>query len=162
MRGTTNRQSMPKLFTPEGYSAELFLTKFSANEIAQMEMEQGDASWIGVKKLIDDDYTWKEGFIVEGVNILPRLVARDFGDRSNIKAVFLTVQDHNFVREVIYNRGLFDDASKYSDDVKEKEVEWTLLFDHMLQEEAKKYNFPIVNLSMDQSDLEHILEALKC
>lgn len=52
MRTVADRATQPMLFEPEGYSAERFLTEFSAEEIATMEMLQGDAVWPGVRKII--------------------------------------------------------------------------------------------------------------
>lgn len=51
MRLVASREKYPKLFNPEGYNAEKFLTEFSAEEIARMEFEQGEAAWIGIKEL---------------------------------------------------------------------------------------------------------------
>jgi len=161
MRVTARREDIPKLFTPERYTAEKFLTEFSAEEIVRMEMEQGEATWIGVKKIIEDDYTWKDGFVVEGVNILPHLVAKDFSSDKNVKAVFLVDEDADRTRHVVFTRGLWDDAHTYSDDVKEKEVEWSLLFSHKIKGEAEKYGFPCVEVEKNINDVEAVLKALK-
>jgi len=161
MRVTARREDMLKLFTPEGYTAEKFLTEFSAEEIAQMEMEQGEAAWVGIKKIIEDDYTWKDGFVVEGVNILPHLVKQDFGDDENIRAVFLVDEDADRTRHVVFTRGLWDDAHTYSDDVKEKEVEWSLLFSHKIKTEAEKHGYPCVEVTKNHSDLESVLKVLE-
>lgn len=160
MRVTARREDMPKLFTPEGYTAEKFLTEFSAEEIVRMEMEQGEAAWIGIKKIIEDDYTWKDGFVVEGVNILPHLVKKDFGDDKNVKAVFLVDEDADRTRHVVFTRGLWDDANTYSDDVKEKEVEWSLLFSHKIKSEAETHGYPCVEVTKNHNDLESVLKVL--
>ncbi len=160
MRRVAKREDAPKLFNPEGYTGERFLTEFSSEEIVQMEIEQGEAVWPVVKDFILDDHTWKEGFIIEGVNILPYLVSGDFKDNKSIKTIFLIDEDADRMREVIYNRGLWDDAKKYSDDVKEKEVEWASLFSHKLKAEAEKYGYPVVEVKKGVSDLETILRVL--
>lgn len=64
MRIVARREDHPKLFNPEGYTAERFLTEFSAEQIANMEMEQGEAVWLGIKPFIEDDYMWKDGFVI--------------------------------------------------------------------------------------------------
>jgi len=160
MREVASRDALPKLFTPEGYDVERFLTEFSVEEIVSMEIEQGEAVWSGVKKLINDDYTWTEGFIVEGVNILPQLVAQDYKDSEYIKTIFLVDEDVGRIRDVVFNRGLADDADKYSDDVKEKEVEWVLLFSQMLKTEAGKHNYKCVEVKKQEEDLQAVLSAL--
>ncbi|PIR41569.1 MAG: hypothetical protein COV31_00465 [Candidatus Yanofskybacteria bacterium CG10_big_fil_rev_8_21_14_0_10_46_23] len=146
MRAVVDRDKFPKLFNPEGYDARRFLTEFSAEEIANMEMEQGEETWVGIRKFIEDDYTWGKGSIIEGVNILPHLVARDFKDDKEIKAIFLVDEDADRMKEVIYTRGLWDDAGTYPDDLKEKEVEWATLFSHKLKSEVEKYGFPYIEV----------------
>ena len=161
MRTVVKRKDLPKLFTPEGYDAEKFLTEFSAEQIVKMEMEQGEAVWSAVKKLIEDDWVWENGFVVEGVNILPRLVAKDFGSNENVRSVFLVDEDGDRIRDVVFTRGLWDGANTYSDDVKEKEVEWVLLFSHKLKEEAEKYGYPLVEVKKNKDDLAAVLKVLE-
>lgn len=160
MRNVTNRERHPKLFNPEGYTGERFLTEFSKEEIVNMEFQQGEAAWPGVKSFIDDDYTWKDGFVVEGVNILPHLVSKDFGNNKEVQAVFLVDEDADRIKDVIFNRGLWDDADKYSDDVKGKEIEWVLEFSHKLKTEAKKHGFPCIEVTKSKEDLDAVLDAL--
>lgn len=160
MRLVARREDHPKLFNPEGYDAQKFLTEFSASEIADMELEQGEAVWPGIKKFIEDDYTWKEGFVMEGVNILPHLVAQDFSDNKEVKAVFLVDEDADRIKDVVYNRGLWDGAKEYSDDLKPKEIEWVLDFSHKLKAEAEKHNYPTVEVQKKDDDLQPILSAI--
>ena len=161
MRATVKRENMPDLFNPEGYTAETFLTKFSAEEIVEIEMKQGDATWIGIKKIIDDDFTWKNGFIIEGVNILPHLVKKDFGEDKNIKTIFLIDENADKIRHVIFNRGLWDDAHTYPDYIKEKEIEWVLLFNKKIRMEAEKYDYPFIEVTKNLNDIEKIIKILE-
>ncbi len=165
MMAVADRNRYPKLFNQifnyESYTAEKFLTEFSAEEIVKMEMEQSEAVWVGIKKFIEEDWIWKEGFIVEGVNILPHLVAKDFKDNKNIKPVFLVDEDKDRTRDVIFKRGLWDDANTYSDDVKEKEVEWASLFSRKIKIEAEKYGYPCVEVQKGKDDLSTVINALK-
>jgi len=140
MRAVVKKADIPNLFNPEGYSAERFYTEFSPEELVKMEFRQGEAAWVGVKKLIDDDYTWENGFTIEGVGLLPYLISRDYKTNQNIKPVFLADDNVDNVRKVIYTRGLWADADTYSNDIKEKEVEWVLLFGNKLKEEANKFD----------------------
>lgn len=160
MRTVADRKKFPKLFNPEGYDAERFLTEFSAEQIAVMELEQGEAVWPGIKKLIEDDYTWEKGFIIEGVALLPDLVAKNFKDNTHIKAVFLVDEDADRIRNVVFTRGFWDDANSYSDEVKEKEVEWVLLFSHKLKAEAGKYGYQSIEVTKNNNDLQAVLKAL--
>jgi 2-phosphoglycerate kinase len=161
MRTATRRVDSPNLFTPEGFdTAEKFLTHFTAEEIADMEMQQANAVWPGVKKLVLDDYTWRNGFIIEGVNITPKLVAEDFNQISNVHSVFLIDEDADRTKKVVYERGLWDDADSYSDKLKPKEVEWTVLFSKKLRQEAEKYNLPWIEVEKGNDDVQKVLTAL--
>lgn len=122
MRVTARREDYPDLFELEGYSAERYLTEFSAKEIADMEWRQSIATWIGIRSFIENNYTWRDGFIMEWVNILPDLVARDLGDRQGIRTVFLVDSDTDRTRDVVFTRGLWGAASSYSDDVKKRRL----------------------------------------
>lgn len=160
MRAVVSRRSFPKLFNPEKYDAERFLTEFSAEQIVQREFEQGEAAWVGIKDFIENDYTWTKGFVVEGINILPHLVTKDFKNYKNIKSVFLVDEDADRIREVVFTRGLWGDAKDYPDYVKEKEVEWSLLFSHKIKEEAQKYSYPVLKVEKDSNDLQSVLNVL--
>lgn len=160
MRVTASRESHPNLFNPEGYDAEQFLTKFSAEQIVAMELAQGEAAWTGIKAFIEEDYTWNDGFVIEGVNILPHLIAKDFLQDDDISAVFVVDHDTERMRKVIYERGLWDDADKYPDSLKDKEVEWATLFSQRLEAEAKEYGYPVIEVHKNSDDVERIISAL--
>ena len=160
MRAIASRKDYPKLFTSEDYSAERFLSEFSAEQIATMEMEQAEEVWPGIRKFIKNDYVWKDGFVIEGVNILSHLVAKDFANEPHIKPVFLVDEDADRMRQIVFTRGLWDDADTYSDDVKEKEVEWALLFSHKLKAEVEKYGYPLVEVKKGEDDLVSVLRSL--
>lgn len=160
MRVVAPRDEYPKLFSSEGYDAQQFLTEFSAEEIADMEREQGEAVWPSIKKFIKDDYTWRAGFVMEGVNILPHLVAQDFADDQEAKAVFLVDEDADRIKDVVYTRGVWGVAKEYSDDLKQKEIEWVLDFSHKIRAEAEKHGYPIVEVRKKDDDLHAVLSAL--
>lgn len=161
MRVAARREDTPNLFTPEGYTAERFLTEFSAEEIVRMEMEQGEAVWAGVKKFIEEGYPWNGRFIIEGVHILPHLITRDFGDNQDIRSVFFVDEDADRIRDVVFTRGLWDDARTYSDDVKEKEIEWALLFSNKIKAEAEEYGYPCVEVTKSHDDVDAVLRLLE-
>lgn len=161
IREVSNKKTLPKLHNSQGYDAEKFLTTFSAKEIVKMEIEQGESIWPAVKKLINEDYNWEEGFIIEGVHLIPKLIKKDFSQNKNIKVIFLIDEDVDRTREVIFKRGLWDDADKYSDKVKEKEVEWALLFSQTIKKAAVTQGFPCVEVRKHKEDIRFVLEALK-
>jgi 2-phosphoglycerate kinase len=157
MRGVARKEDFPEIFNTTDYTAERFLTEFSAEQIAQMEMAQGEPTWVGIKAFLEYGGSW----IVEGVNILPHLIARDFKNDPEVRPVFLVDEDADRMRDVVFNRGLWSDADTYSDDVKEKEIEWALLFSHKLKKEVEKHGYPWVEVQKNKDDLQAVLSALK-
>lgn len=160
MRVIADRNQHPKLFMPEGYTAERFLTEYDAQQIVNIEFEQGEATWPGVSKLIVNNNTWHQGFVIEGVAILPHLIERDYRDNPNVKPVFIGDENEDRVRNVVYTRGLWGDAKTYSDDVKEREVEWAISFSKILKQEAEKNGYPWVEVEKNADDLNKVLQAL--
>lgn len=161
MKSATSYKDNPGLFVPSGYEeAENFLNNFSAQEISDMEFNQAYSVWSGIEKIIQDKNNWKDGCIIEGVNIIPELVNKSFKKDNTLKSIFIIDENADRAREVIFNRGLFDDADQYSDGVKEKEVDWVMIFSKKLRIEANKYKFPIVEVSKDSDDLQKVLEIL--
>jgi len=161
MRTVASRRDHPKLFNPEGYGAENLFDAFSAEQLVEIEVGQGEAAWTGIRALIERDYTWPQGFVVEGVNLLPHLIARDVAQDANVRSVFVTDSDPDRIRSVIFTRGIWDEAGRYPDSVKEKEFAWVLRYDAWLKEQALAHGFPVVSLAKDGSDLGRIREALK-
>lgn len=161
LRGVVKRSELPKLFNPEGFDGEKFLTHFSATEIAQMEFSQSEAVWPGIKAFIDSDYTWVNGLIIEGVNILPKLVHKDFADMKNVKAIFVNDNNKDRIHATIHRRGLWDAADKYPDYVKEKEIEWVLEFSKILKQQAYKFNYPWLELEKNENDINSLFKIIK-
>lgn len=159
MKGTVTKQERPMLFRSRTYTAEEFLTKFSVDEIVQNEIDESEAVWEGTRAFINEDWMWHT-FIVEGVAILPHLIAKEYKDNPRIKPVFLIDEDADRIRDVVWTRGLWDDAKLYPDNVKEKEVEWVLKFNKYLKVEADKYGFPTVEVSKGDTDISAVLAVL--
>jgi 2-phosphoglycerate kinase len=160
MRAVAHKEDYPELFNSVGFTAEEFLTRFSAEDIARMERIQSIDTWVGIKAFIEEDFTWRSGFIIEGVNILPEMVKKDFGDNENVRALFLVDEDFERTRNVVFTRGLWDDAHLYPDHLKAKEVEWVLLFSQNLKAEAQQYGYAIIDITKSETDAEAALKAL--
>lgn len=141
-------------------TAEDYFRKFTPKQIAQMEYKQGVATWPGISFMINDDWTWRDGFILEGVNVLPKLVSKEQIRNSNLQAIFLSDRDTLRTKEIIYTRGLYDKADSYPDALKERELEWVKIFDEIILKEAKKYHQPVVEIDKNSNDLTKILEIL--
>ena len=160
MRAVASRDVHPKLFRPEHFDAKRFLTEFSAEEIVAMEMEESEETWIGIRAFVKDSYPWDSGFVAEGMNILPRLVAKDFKDNASVKAIFLADDNVQRMHDVIFTRGLWDDSGSYPDNLKDKEVAWATLFNSKLKQEAEEFGFPVVHVHKNDEDLREVLNAL--
>lgn len=159
MRVVASKTEHPNLFN-DGFDAETFLSTFSAQQIVDKEFIQSEAAWLGIRAFIENDYTWPSGFIIEGVNILPHLVAADFSGRTDIKTVFLVDHDEDRMRKVVFGRGLWANADEYPDSVKEKEVAWAKLFSQKLELDAKKHNYPWVEIHKNSDDVARVLAAI--
>lgn len=155
----TNQQQFPHLLHTERYTAEQYLTTFTPEQIVRHQIEESHDTWKGVKALIETDYVWKS-FIVEGVGILPELVHKDFAENKAVKPIFLITENKERIHEVVFKRGLWDDADKYSDSLKDVEVEWAYGFSKWLHAEAEKYNYPIYEVKNMDFPIEEIKKLI--
>lgn len=160
LKSVAHINDYPGLFNTEGYTAEKFLTEYLSEQIVEMEFASGEETWMGVKNFIEDAYPWTGSYIIEGAGILPHLVSRDFKENLEIKPIFLIDEDADRIRDVVFNRGLWSSAKSYSDELKEKEVEWVQLFSHKVKNEASKYEYSLIEVSKKDSDFEKILGVL--
>ena len=152
MRSVASRDGHPHLFTWDAYGSDPSAGELSAAAIADNEWKNSEANWIGVRKLIVEDYTWTDGFVIEGAGILPHLVAEDFAGSDVVRAVFVGDRDTDRIRRTMAER-----ESLWSE---EKEVEWVLRFDERLRAEAERFRFPWVDLEKNDQDLMKVIGAL--
>src|SRR3989344_1069370 len=156
---TVREKDYPVLFYHHKATPEMgveFLKKNSAKKIVEIVNKEGEDVWKGVKALIETDYVWSS-YIIEGIAIIPNLI-HNLVKKKKIKAVFLIDENIDRVRKTVFTRGLWDEARKYPDSVKEKEVEWVIEFNEFIKKEAKKYGFPVV--SVDRRDYIKKIKAL--
>ncbi len=162
MRKIVRKEDYPSLFYHAGATPQMafeFLTKKTAKEIVKSQNAESLEVWKGVKAIIDTDYVW-ESFVIEGVAILPNLVSKLTKKNKNVKAIFLIDENIDRIRKTIFTRGLWDDAKKYPDSIKEKEVEWVVEFNNFIKREAKKYAFPVVSVGNRKDYLKDILKII--
>ena len=146
------------LFLPEWHdTVDTFLGYYSPEEIVEMEFAQAHDVWPGIQTMIDDCYSYPDGCIIEWVNITPKLAAKHLSWRDDVLTLFVTDNNEQRIRDVIYTRWLFADAKKYSDTYKEKEVEWVQLYIEQLREQCEKYDFPCISVNKQNNDVEKIL-----
>lgn len=163
MRKIVSKKDFPNLFTHSEATPDMavdFLSNKSAKEIVKHQNDESLDVWKGVSALIETDYVWGD-FIIEGVAILPNLVKKLSVKNTDIKVVFLVDDNVKRIRKTIFTRGLWDDADKYSDDVKEKEVEWVIEFNNYIIRESKKYGFPVVKIGDRKQYINEIKELIR-
>ena len=161
MQSIAEPKKYPMLFHAETMGAEEYLQKYSAEEIANMEYEQGKEVWLGIKFFIENDWVWPDGCVVEGVGILPSLVSEIDQAVFDVSVLFLSDIDHDRVKNVVYTRGLFDKAKNYGDHVKDKEIDWVKLFDEKVRKDAEAHGYPIIDIKKDNTDFARVLDHLK-
>ncbi len=163
MRGIVDKNTYPDLFKFADADANLALEYLNNNPpsiVVEDEIKEGICVWDGVKALIETNYVWKS-YIVEGIAILPELVKDLSLEDVDIRVLFLIDDDAEKIREKIFTRGLWDDADKYPDSVKEKEIEWVLAFNKFIKEEANKYNYPVIRVGNYTDHINKIMDMLK-
>jgi len=126
-----------------------------------MEFAQAHDVWPWVETMLRDCYSYIDGCIIEWVNITPEIVHKNLDSRENILPIFIVDDNEERIKEVIYNRWLFSDADTYSDDLKEKEVEWVQIFTQKLKQDCKTYGFTCINIEKNENDLNKVLPHIK-
>ena len=163
MREIVRKEDYPALFQHSADSAKIaveFLTNNSAKDIVKNQNKESKEVWKGVKAIIETDYAWNS-FVIEGVAIQPCLVKKAIQKNKNVVAIFLVDENIERIRKTIFTRGLWNDAKKYPDSVKEKEVEWVLEFNEYIKKESKKYKFPVISIGNRKNYLKEIRKIIK-
>ena len=162
MRKIVDRGKYTNLFRFEDEErlAEQYLTTHTPQQIVDNQNKEGSDVWKGVMALIETDYSWKN-FIIEGVAILPSLVAQIKIDDCEVKPIFLVDNDKERTRKVVFERGLWDDANKYPDSVKEIEVEWATLFNDFIRKESSKYGYKPYEITDREQLISSLMGELK-
>lgn len=155
-----HKEEYPLLFNTDGHTAESYLTTYPAEQIATQELMQSDEIWPTIQYFIDHDWVWRDGFVLEGINITPFLVQKTYGETNSVSAVFLSDRDSSRTKQVIFSRGLFGPPAETPDALKEKELEWTLLFDKEIRHQAEKTGLPLVEIEKSCEDIKKVLSAL--
>ena len=143
MQRVVRKEDYPALFYPSMSQAKDYLADHGPKEIIDDQNSESLAVWQGVQGILGSDYPWKS-YIIEGVAVLPKLVNEAMGHVDNICPMFLYEDRKERIRKVIFERGLWDDADKCSNELKEKEVSWVVMFNKFIKEEAAAYGFPLI------------------
>ncbi len=161
MRKIVRKEDYPALFELDGATPEMsveFLNSRTPEEVVSQQVGESEDVWKGVKALIETGDL--DVFIIEGIAILPHLVHDFVKSRKEVKVLFLVDEDKERVRKTIFTRGLWSDADKYPDEVKEKEVKWVFEFNDYIKREAGKYGLPVVNIGNRKGYLEEVKKII--
>ncbi|MBL7142330.1 MAG: hypothetical protein ISS83_01510 [Candidatus Pacebacteria bacterium] len=150
MREVADKKKYPNLFHFLERKPEIYLPSHTPEQIVKDQNKESVDVWKGVKSFIKSDYNW-ESYIIEGVAILPNLVSKDFSRNKSIKAIFVLNDNKKELENRIFKFGLWDDAGKYPDRLKPKELEWVIQFNLWLKGESKKYKYPAIEIEKGRS-----------
>jgi 2-phosphoglycerate kinase len=128
----------------------------STKEGLEAEIENNEEIWKGVERFIRSPFPW-ENIIIEGVAILPHLVA---SLDIKVNPVFIIDTDKTRIADVIYERSLLPWIKTKTDEQQEAKVAYILEFNDFIKQEAEKYNFPIVEISKTDEDVEKAVQAI--
>lgn len=112
-----------------------------------------------VKRFIQTNFFWNS-YIIEGADIVPE-IADDMDGEADF--VFLGIEDRDYVRDLVYNRGVWDSADKYPYSVKDIEIEWVLNYQRMVKQgcEEKNLNYIKISHPKDLSESKEIKKVVK-
>lgn len=156
MRKLVRKEDYPALFLHAEATPDLaveFLTHHTAEEIVEHQNRESMEVQKGIRALIETDYVW-DSVIIEGIAVLPAFAAETAKRNKKTRAVFLVDENRERIRKAIFTRGLWDDAKKYPDEIKEKEVLWVEAFNKLIVEEAERFGLPVIRIGDRSSCLE--------
>jgi 2-phosphoglycerate kinase len=120
------------------------------------EIKNYEEIWKGVERLIRNHFPW-ENIIVEGVAILPHLVA---SLDIKVSPVFIIDTDEERITETIYKRSLLPWIKTKTEEQQRKKVSDIIAFNNFIQSEAQKYNLPLLEVSKSSQDIENVLKLV--
>lgn len=162
MKQIVSTKKYKDLFIARDETALQYYKNKTAQQILLEQNTESKDVFKGVVGLIKSNYLW-DYYIVEGVAITPELVKKYFFRNKDIKKIFIVNHNKDVIRKIIYKRGLFDEASLYSDKVKELEVEWVMEANKWFEQQAKKHRMKTFNISDMKFDVDvrHVQEILE-
>lgn len=124
-------------------------------EVLSEEIENNEEIWKGVERFIKNPFPW-EAVIIEGVAILPHLVA---SLDIKVSPIFIIDTDEKRVAEAIYQRSLLPWIQTKTEEQQRKRVAYIIEFNNFIMSEAEKYNFPVIEVSKSNQDIERVIEV---
>ncbi len=128
----------------------ILYTSMSEEEKADNEQNTSKI-WKGVVALANRPFPWESGCIIEGIGILPELVARDLKENPAVKAIFLTQTNKEKITEIISERSKLPWIKTKTEEQQKKKVEILIASNKKLTVDAEKFGFPIIEAHTDKT-----------
>jgi len=156
-----DQKKYPNLYNiPKNVTADKYLSTHTPQQMVKEEIAESRDVWKGIKALMKEDYNWTS-YVIEGVAIMPREARQIMKTDKRVRPVFLFSDNPDRFRKIIFTRGLWDDPETYSDEAKEVEIKWAMLFNDWIKKEAKKYRLPLVEVPNTKADMKKVKSCLK-
>lgn len=146
---TDGLESVIKVYNPEKFP-KLDTCKATPKQLLAAEIKDAKTLWPGVKRLIQSCLKWKHDYVIEGVHLLPQLVAelKKMPEWKQIKVVYLIKRDKD---KIIAGFKQSDPETDWlvrcikSDDDWQTYAEMVMVKAEYMEKEAKKFGFKVVN-----------------
>jgi len=160
MRDAQDKDMMSYLHYFENTTAEEYLPNHSAEQIVDDQNKESEEVWAGISALIQNNNEFNsEVYIIEGIAILPHLVNK-LSTQNILKPIFLINTNEKKINDIIYTRGLWDDADTYSDDLKKLELPWVLAFSDWIKNESEKYGYQVLDRKTTEPTTQDVRKLL--
>jgi 2-phosphoglycerate kinase len=153
MKRITQPEDYPRLFYGHELTVEEFYSTYDTSEkVMNQEISQGKDVEKGIESFLMCDLAI-ERLIIEGIAITPAFAAELQAKRPDMQfeTIFLFDDNKERITRRIYDRGLWGPKETYPDYIKEKEVEWVILYNEFYKTEASKHRFPLIHIDNTDS-----------
>lgn len=143
----TNKNEFPDLFYSSNLNVEEFYAKYNtAQKVFDGEKNQSKVVEQGIVALLSCFLPWQR-LIIEGIAITPDFVvkAKELFPNIKFEPIFLYESNNETMKKRINSRGLWDLADKYPHHIKEKELEWVILYNEFYKDQTKLFSFQLTN-----------------
>jgi 2-phosphoglycerate kinase len=150
MRTMLTKAQHEELFLDESLSVDEYYQKFRGVQAFDAEMAKSIIVQEGVTNFIRTlhDYGHWQRYLIEGVSLTPSYMASLITEFPKItfRCMVLYQPNTEMLKKRIYSRGLWDDADKYPNYIKDYEIEWVTYANTWFKKEAELHRIPVVTV----------------
>ncbi|MDA3836825.1 MAG: hypothetical protein PF542_04335, partial [Nanoarchaeota archaeon] len=151
MKSIVLKKRFPHLFNFNNLTAEEHYKKYSIDETIALEKLRDKEVFKGIKEFIKINNDW-DRFIIEGISIHPEFIKELSSNDYEVFPIFLIEKNKKRIKKFLYKRGLWDDAHKYEDWVKEIELEELVKTNLYYANECRLLNLPFIEIKEDYNE----------